>query len=103
LAASVSQEISDPLDVINTSLDTLKGRVQRLLEIVSEQESIIEKLDVSAREHLLSVWKDYDIARVRSEIYSLIDDSINGALRVRIVSEDLNDFARSDNVVGTHA
>ncbi|WP_333997463.1 histidine kinase [Burkholderia gladioli] len=107
LAAGVAHEINNPIGFVNANLSTLKAWVQRLLDAVSMHEPLIEELDPDARARIVATWRDADIDYVRQDILTLIDESIDGALRVRRIVQDLRDFSRpgSDdwNMVDLHA
>jgi signal transduction histidine kinase len=94
LAAGVAHEINNPMGFVNANLNTLKSWVQRLLDVISTHEPLVEKLDPDERAMFARAWKDADIDYVREDILSLIDESIDGAMRIRRIVQDLRDFSR---------
>ena len=94
LAAGVAHEINNPISFVNANLSTLKGWVRQLLAVIVAQEAAT---GVPAADMLKPVAKmagDLDLDYVRNDIMMLIDESIEGAMRVRQIVRDLRDFSR---------
>ncbi|WP_052007202.1 histidine kinase [Burkholderia paludis] len=94
LAAGVAHEINNPIGFVSANLHTLRTWVHDLLEVVAAHEAALPQLDPAARETLAAAGRAADLAYVRGEIATLIDESIDGALRVRRIVQDLLDFSR---------
>jgi two-component system, NtrC family, sensor kinase len=107
LAAGIAHEINNPMGFVNANLNTLKTWIPRLLQILSVHEPLIENLEPDIRAEIVAAWKNADIDYVRGDILELVDESIDGAMRVRRIVQDLRDFSRpvSDewSVVDLHA
>jgi two-component system, NtrC family, sensor kinase len=94
LSAGVAHEINNPIGFVTDNLNTLRTWVQQLLDILSTHEALVEKLNPEIRAHLVTAWRDADIDYVRQDILVLIDESIDGAMCVRRIVQDLYDFSR---------
>ncbi|AJX33681.1 histidine kinase [Burkholderia oklahomensis] len=94
LAAGVAHEINNPIGFVNANLNTLKGWVQGLLDVIAVQEAMTRALAADARAPLAAASRDVDLDYVRGDIMALIDESIDGAMRVRRIVCDLRDFSR---------
>ncbi|WP_322081205.1 histidine kinase [Burkholderia sp. BCC1972] len=107
LAAGVAHEINNPIGFVSANLNTLKTWVRSLLDVVAAHEAALPQHDPAARDALTAVRRAADLDYVRDEIVTLIDESIDGALRVRRIVQDLRDFSRpaSDewHIVDLHA
>ncbi|QCU51331.1 histidine kinase [Burkholderia pseudomallei] len=94
LAAGVAHEINNPIGFVNANLNTLRSWVQGLLDVIAVQEALTGTLAADARAPLAAVARDIDLDYVRGDILALIDESIDGAMRVRRIVCDLRDFSR---------
>ena len=98
LAAGVAHEINNPIGFINSNLGTLKGQVRDLLTVMAAYEQAEEALsghpDMIASISQAKLAADLDF--LRSDIESLITESLEGARRVKAIVEDLRDFSKLD-------
>ncbi|KVZ98709.1 histidine kinase [Burkholderia cepacia] len=94
LAAGVAHEINNPIGFVSANLNTLKTWVRSLLDVIAAHEAALPQLDPAARDALTALGRAADLDYVRGEIATLIDESIDGALRVRRIVQDLRDFSR---------
>jgi two-component system, NtrC family, sensor kinase len=94
LAAGVAHEINNPIGFVSANLNTLRTWVQSLLQVVSAHELLIARLDPAERASHVVAWNEADIDYVRDDIVTLVDESIEGADRVRRIVQDLRDFSR---------
>ncbi|KVC70819.1 histidine kinase [Burkholderia ubonensis] len=107
LAAGVAHEINNPIGFVSANLNTLKTWVRGLLDVVAAHETALPRHDAETRVALTAAGRAADIDYIRGEIATLIDESIDGTMRVRRIVQDLRDFSRpgSDewSVVDIHA
>ncbi|MDP9585651.1 UNVERIFIED_ORG: NO-binding membrane sensor protein with MHYT domain/nitrogen-specific signal transduction histidine kinase [Burkholderia contaminans] len=94
LAAGVAHEINNPVGFISANLNTLKTWVRSLLDVIAAHEAALRQLEPAQRDALAAMGRAADLDYVRDEIATLIDESIDGALRVRRIVQDLRDFSR---------
>ncbi|MET3823763.1 two-component system NtrC family sensor kinase [Burkholderia sp. PvR073] len=94
LAAGVAHEINNPVGFISANLNTLKTWVRSLLDVIAAHEDALPQLEPAQRDALAAMGRVADLDYVRDEIVTLIDESIDGALRVRRIVQDLRDFSR---------
>jgi two-component system NtrC family sensor kinase len=101
LAAGVAHEINNPICFVNANLSSLKDYAGKLLAMLDAYESCdgILQRDPATAGRLQQVRKDADIDFVRSDIASLIAESLEGTDRVRIIVQDLRDFSRAGEAV----
>ncbi|WP_321801927.1 histidine kinase [Burkholderia sp. BCC1988] len=94
LAAGVAHEINNPIGFISANLNTLRTWVRSLLDVIAAHEAVLPQLEPAARDALTALRGAADLDYVRDEIVTLIDESIDGAVRVRRIVQDLRDFSR---------
>ncbi|KAB0643974.1 histidine kinase [Burkholderia latens] len=94
LAAGVAHEINNPIGFISANLNTLGTWVRTLLDVIAAHEAALPQLDSRTRDPLIAMRGAADLDYVRDEIVTLIDESIDGAVRVRRIVQDLRDFSR---------
>jgi two-component system NtrC family sensor kinase len=98
LAARVAHEINNPLAFIASNLATLKGYVETLERFYSFLLGLVEKNCSGEELHMLrEATLKQDITFILEDIGPLIDESSEGADRVKRIVHDLKDFARMED------
>jgi len=96
LAAGVAHEINNPIGFVNSNLATLRGYVDDLMRLIDSYERAEPLLPAGAAEvaELLALKATLDLAFLREDIGPLLEESAEGATRVRRIVQDLRDFSR---------
>ncbi|AOJ08065.1 histidine kinase [Burkholderia mayonis] len=95
LAAGVAHEINNPIGFVDSNLRMLKMWVRQLLDVMALQDTMAGDLGDDARARLRTAHEAADLDYLRGDIGTLIDESIEGASRVRRIVQDLRDFSRA--------
>jgi len=93
LAAGVAHEINNPIGYVSSNLRTLRGYVESLLALVDAYEQQESALAPAAVARLLQLKQQHDYAYLREDVLGLLDESNDGAQRVRQIVQDLKDFS----------
>lgn len=97
LAAGVAHEINNPMGFIQSNLTTLKKYFERLVRFSQQQEQAL--VDHSSPEVVASLQKEKARAKVDyilEDAPNLIDESLDGTMRVRTIVSNLKSFSRVD-------
>lgn len=94
LAAGVAHEINNPISFVHANLNTLKSWVRQLLDVIVAQEAVTGAPAAGMLAPVSSMAGDLDLDYVRNDIMMLIEESLEGAMRVRQIVRDLRDFSR---------
>ena len=93
LAAGVAHEINNPIGFIMGNLNTMRSYATSLLNYCRH---VDEQLPADVRTILRASRKQYDLDYILNDLQPLLDESLEGAERVRRIVLDLKDFARPD-------
>lgn len=96
LAAGVAHEINNPIGYINSNLTSLKNYVEDLLALVE----MYEKTEVGCADgeqlHQIEDFKQQiDLGFLKTDVLDLLDESHEGASRVKKIVQDLKDFSHA--------
>jgi len=94
LAAGVAHEINNPIGYINSNLTSLKNYLDDLLGLVA----IYEKAEAvcTDTEHLSQIKafkQKIDLEYLKTDVLDLLEESQEGATRVKKIVQDLKDFS----------
>ncbi|GBD95317.1 sporulation kinase E [bacterium BMS3Abin06] len=97
LAAGVAHEINNPMGFISSNLGTLGKYVNKLSEFINTQTSVIESLKSSEiSEELTEKRKKLKLDYILKDVQELINESLEGAERVKKIVQNLKTFSRVD-------
>ncbi|WP_395406992.1 ATP-binding protein [Pseudoduganella sp. UC29_106] len=97
LAAGVAHEINNPIGYIFSNFGTLQNYLDNLfamLDAYQQAEGSIASPEVAER--LRAMRQQVELAFLREDIPSLMEESREGIVRVRHIVQDLKDFSRVD-------
>jgi len=97
LAAGVAHEINNPIAFVNSNLGTLQTYISYLLQLLAvyqRTDGLLVEQHLQLADEIAAVRKRMDLDYVRADIKSLMDESLDGVLRVRRIVQDLKDFSR---------
>jgi two-component system NtrC family sensor kinase len=97
LAAGVAHEINNPIGFVSSNLETLKDYALKLIKTTQTQKKIIEK---QAEERFIKLLEDvyerHGVDFILEDLPELLEESLNGAERVKKIVNSLRDFALND-------
>lgn len=104
MAAGVAHEISSPVSYVLSNLSTLAQYVSTLTPLLHLQQELLAAHDSkpsATREALLArletVWKTEDVASIVDDMPALLQESMEGARRIKEIVQSLRMFAREDS------
>ncbi|RLT97035.1 MAG: histidine kinase [Ketobacter sp.] len=97
LAAGVAHEINNPVGFINSNLTMLKKYAERAMTLIATLDEIItEHSDTEAQTRLQQEKKAQKYDSLKRNMAAVIDESMEGVVRVKQIVQDLKDFSRID-------
>ncbi|MBL0224526.1 MAG: PAS domain S-box protein [Geobacteraceae bacterium] len=100
LAAGVAHEINNPMGFISSNLTTMGKYMQRLREFeMAVIEAVQQKGDQETLEALNKARSEMKIDFILNDLHTLLDESQDGAQRVRAIVQDLKSFAHEDEAL----
>lgn len=98
LAAGVAHEINNPMGYINSNLNSLARYMDNILELIKlykmVEPSLLENEKFS--EHASTLKSKFDIDYLIEDIPELIEESIEGTVRVKNIVQNLKEFSHVD-------
>lgn len=96
LAAGVAHEINNPIGYINSNLTSLKNYVEDLLALAAIYEQAEPSLADTEQLRKIEAFKHkIDLEFLKTDVLDLLDESHEGASRVKKIVQDLKDFSHA--------
>lgn len=97
LAAGVAHEINNPMGFITSNLNTLGKYLSKINSYISEHYKELEQLlNPEQLAELMQKRRQAKIDRVLDDIPELLEESLDGATRVKEIVQNLKTFSRID-------
>ncbi len=93
LAAGVAHEINNPIGFVTSNLATLKKYNERLCHYINAVSSEIKE---GSQKEMAQLYKKYKIGFVQDDANDLINESLEGTVRVTKIVQGLKSFSRVD-------
>ncbi|MDD5760364.1 MAG: response regulator [Desulfobulbaceae bacterium] len=105
LAAGVAHEINNPMGFITSNLNTLVKYLDKLTGFINRQQEVVHLLgaDSELAKTLHEERKKLKIDIILEDLPYLIDESLDGASRVRTIVQNLKNFSRVNETAMTMA
>ena len=94
LAAGVAHEINNPISFVYANLNTLSSWVKGLLDLIADFETKRGQAAEPKAPVATAMVNGFTLGDVRNEIMVLVDESLQGTMRVRRIVRDLRNFSR---------
>lgn len=108
LAAGVAHEINNPMGFIISNVSQMKKYASKLFKYLEANEKILDEIAAKDLNNLqiadlqqqfdevAALKNQLDIEFVKEDVNSLIDDTLEGTNRVKVIVQELRTFSRND-------
>ena len=101
LAAGVAHEINNPMGFIMSNINTLKRYLEKISEYLTVQTATVERCskqcgNTDIIKEIAEKRKELKIDYITEDLNNLINESLEGADRVKKIVQDLKNFSRVD-------
>ena len=103
LAAGVAHEINNPMGFITSNLSTMEKYVARMTEYLMAADRLITNSAVAEKEELTQLRSRLKLDYIINDTLQLIEESLDGATRVKHIVNDLKNLSRTDQAEPVYA
>jgi len=99
LAAGVAHEINNPMGFISSNIGMMKTYVDALMDGLARQQTLLAPWLANypeLQEQLLMIEQDIDLPFIHDDFPPLIQDTLEGLVRVKRIVQDLREFSFVD-------
>ncbi|GBD94247.1 sensor protein ZraS [bacterium BMS3Abin05] len=103
LAAGVAHEINNPIGFISSNLSVLQDYISDLMKFLTKYKELKENIKRNKREHLQvsfeelqTIERDIGLQFILEDFEKIVQESLDGAERVKVIVQDLKDFSHID-------
>lgn len=95
LAAGVAHEINNPVGFVNSNMNSLRGYVETLFEVITAYDKLLATSAADARIAAASAQLklDADLEFLQEDVTQLVNESLDGLRRVKDIVQALKDFS----------
>jgi signal transduction histidine kinase len=98
LAAGVAHEINNPMGFITSNMSTLQKYITRITEYLRAVDQVIAESAVPLKEEITSLRLRLKLDYIVDDTKQLIEESLDGASRVKNIVDDLKNLSRADQM-----
>jgi PAS domain S-box-containing protein len=91
LAAGVAHEINNPVGFVNSNMNSLRGYVDSLFELIDSYDKLLSGTPAAASAEQLK--KQADLEFLKEDVVALVKESMDGLKRVKDIVQALKDFS----------
>jgi signal transduction histidine kinase len=91
LAAGVAHEINNPVGFVNSNMNSLRGYVDSLFELIDGYDRLLAGTPAAASAEQLK--KQADLDYLKEDVVALVKESMDGLKRVKDIVQALKDFS----------
>lgn len=96
LAAGVAHEINNPIGFINSNFGSLEAYLRSLMQVIDAYEKYEPLMAAQFPDQLQSIAtlkKEVELEYLKDDVFTLLDESKEGLMRVKKIVQDLKDFS----------
>lgn len=103
LAAGVAHEINNPMGFITSNLGTLEKYLSRITEYLAAADLVVVNSHTPAQAEVIALRSRLKLDYIVKDSRQLIEESLEGATRVKNIVDDLKNLSRTDMQEMVHA
>lgn len=99
LAAGVAHEVNNPMSFIMSNIETLEDYTAKLQKLITEYNQVLNSnnYDDDAKDKIEQLENDIDLNFITEDLPTLLQDTKDGAIRVKDIVKGLKEFSHTDH------